>query len=367
MGASYFQSGLFASAMTLSFCCHAAASSLPESSLSPEQLESSLRNEQDWDWIKVDSGEWVKGRVKTLHSQSVEFDSDHFGLIQIDWADVVYIQTNRPMSVMLDGGEIVLGRLATEGGGLLVGDRAIRFERVVGIASASPRERDLWSASVSIGINFRSGNVEQKDFNSKAVLKRRTVKNNTRITYTGNYSESNSVVVASNQTAGVTHDYRISHKWFIRAIQAEFYRDPFQNRDSEWTVGFGAGYQIFDTSNLDWSIAAGPGFQRTEYVNVGPGEERTVTTPAFLISTFYEQDLTDNIDLLLEYQATLTESKAGRAKHDFYSALDVDLTKRLDLRLASSWKRIENPQPNNDGITPEKDDFTVTLGLEFEI
>lgn len=367
MGVSYFQSGLFASAMALFFCCPAAASSLPESSLSPDQLESSLRNEQDWDWVKVDSGEWVKGRVKTLHSQSVEFDSDHFGLIQIDWADVVYIQTTRPMSVMLDGGEVILGRLATEGGGLLVGDRQVRFERVVGIASASPRERDLWSASVSIGINFRSGNVEQKDFNSKAVLKRRTVKNNTRITYTGNYSESNAVVVASNQTAGVTHDYRISHKWFIRAIQAEFYRDPFQNRDSEWTVGFGAGYQIFDTSNLDWSIAAGPGFQRTEYVNVGPGEERTVTTPAFLISTFYEQDLTDNIDLNLDYQVTLTESKAGRAKHDFYSALDVDLTKRLDLRLASSWKRIENPQPDNDGITPEKDDFTVTLGLEFEI
>ena len=64
---------------------------------------------------------------------------------------------------------------------------------------------------------------------------------------------------------------------------------------------------------------------------------------------------------------TLTEEDAGRAKHDFYMALDVDLTSRLDLRLAGTWKRIESPQPDSDGITSEKDDFTVTLGLALEI
>jgi len=322
---------------------------------------------QQWDWIQVDSGEWVKGRIKTLHNQSVEFDSDHFDLISIDWEDIVYIQTGRTMSVLLDGGNIILGRLATENGRLMVGGMHVPFTQVVGIASASPREFDLWTADVSVGLNFRSGNVEQKDLNTKAVLKRRTVKSNTRMSYTGNYSESESEQLANNHTAEVTHDYRVSHKWFFRPIQAQYYRDPFQNRAAEWTVGFGAGYQIFDTPKTDWSVAAGPGYQRTEYVDVVPGEDRTVSTPAFLMGTFYEQELTGNIDIKLDYQVTLTESKAGRAKHSFYSALDVDLTKRLDLRFAGTWKRIESPQPDSDGITPQKDDFTVTLGLALEI
>ncbi len=322
---------------------------------------------QQWDWIQLDTGEWVKGRIKVLHEESVEIDSDHFDLISIDWEDVAYIRTGRVMSVLLDGGEVILGRLTTERGKLLVGGEPVEFPQVVGIASASPREFDLWSADISVGLNFRSGNVEQKDLNTKVALKRRTVKNNTRMSYTGNYSESESEELANNHTASLTHDYRISHKWFFRPIQAEYYRDPFQNRDAEWTVGLGAGYQIFDTPKLDWTVSVGPGYQRTEYVDVAPGEDRTVSTPAFLMGTFYDQDITDDIELEVDYQVTLTEAKAGRAKHDFYVALDVDLTSRLDLRLAGTWKRIESPQPDSDGITPEKDDFTATLGLALEI
>lgn len=333
----------------------------------PEVWQPPLFDVQQWDWIQLDTGEWVKGRLKVLHDESIEIDSDHFDLISIDWEDVAYIRTGRVMSVLLEGGDVILGRLTTENGKLLIGGEPAAFTDVVGIATASPREFDLWSADIAVGLNFRSGNVEQKDLNSKVVLKRRTVKNNTRMSYTGNYSESSSEQIANNHTAEMSHDYRVSNRWFFRPVQAQYYRDPFQNRAAEWTLGFGAGYQIFDTPKLDWSIAAGPGYQRTEYVDVAPGEDRTVSTPAFLIGSFYDHEITDNIDFQADYQVTLTETKGGRAKHDFYMALDVDLTSRLDLRLAGTWKRIESPQPDSNGITPEKDDFTATLGLSLEI
>jgi len=345
----------------------AADQTFDTASTPPEIWQPPSFDVQQWDWIQLDTGEWVKGRIKVLHEESVEIDSDHFDLISIDWEDVAYIRTGRVMSVLLDGGEVILGRLTTERGKLLVGGEPVEFPQVVGIASASPREFDLWSADISVGLNFRSGNVEQKDLNTKVSLKRRTVKNNTKMSYTGNYSESESEQLANNHTASLSHDFRISHKWFFRPIQAEYYRDPFQNREAEWTVGFGAGYQIFDTPKLDWTVSAGPGYQRTEYVDVVEGEDRTVSTPALLLGTFYDQEVTDNIDFQVDYQVSMTETKAGRAKHDFYMALDVDLTSRLDLRLAGTWKRIESPQPDSDGITPEKDDFTATLGLALEI
>ena len=345
----------------------AADQTFDTASTPPEIWQPPSFDVQQWDWIQLDTGEWVKGRIKVLHEESVEIDSDHFDLISIDWEDVAYIRTGRVMSVLLDGGEVILGRLTTERGKLLVGGEPVEFPQVVGIASASPREFDLWSADISVGLNFRRGNVEQKDLNTKVSLKRRTVKNNTKMSYTGNYSESESEQLANNHTASLSHDFRISHKWFFRPIQAEYYRDPFQNREAEWTVGFGAGYQIFDTPKLDWTVSAGPGYQRTEYVDVVEGEDRTVSTPALLLGTFYDQEVTDNIDFQVDYQVSMTETKAGRAKHDFYMALDVDLTSRLDLRLAGTWKRIESPQPDSDGITPEKDDFTATLGLALEI
>ncbi len=357
--------GALASALSLGAFC--ADQTYDAANSGPDSWQPPAFDVQKWDWIQLDSGEWVKGRIKGMHQESVEIDSDHFGVIDIDWEDVVYIRTGRVNAVLLEGGEVMLGRLSTDGGVLMVGGEPVDFKQVVGIATASPREFDLWSGDISVGINYRSGNVSQQDINTKAVLKRRTVKHFTRMSYTGNYSESEAQELVNNHTATISHDYRISRAWFVRAVQAQYYRDLFQNRASEWTVGVGAGYRIIDTPKLDWTVAAGPGYQRTEYLDVLPGEDRVVSTPAFLFGTFYDQEVTGNIDFEFNYQVTLTESRAGRAKHDFYSALDVDLTRRLDLRIATSWIRINRPQPGSNGITPEKDDVTLTLGLALEL
>ncbi|EKF74588.1 hypothetical protein A11A3_08175 [Alcanivorax hongdengensis A-11-3] len=323
---------------------------------------------QRWDWIQLDTGEWVKGHLKAMQEESVEIDSDHFDVISIDWEDVAFIRTGRTMSVLLDDGSTVLGSLDTEAGKLVIGGgEPVDFERVLGIASASAREFDLWSGDVAVGANFRSGNVDQKEFNATVMLKRRTAANSTRIGYTGNYAQNDGVENANNHRATLSHDYRVSRKWLFRPIQAEFNRDPFQNLDQQWLLGFGAVYSVFDTSKLDWVISAGPGYQRTQFVEVQAGQDRTVSTPAFLVGSTYSQDLTAAVDLDVTYQLVLTNEESGRASHDLYAALDVDLTKRLDFRVATTWSRIENPQPDADGVTPEKDDLRLTVGLSWDI
>ena len=63
-------------------------------------------------------------------------------------------------------------------------------------------------------------------------------------------------------------DIFISRKWFARVLQLEYNRDPFQNIDSQYNVGFGAGYFFFNQPKLEWSVIAGPGYQRTRFVEV---------------------------------------------------------------------------------------------------
>ena len=325
-------------------------------------------NLQRWDWIELTSGEWLKGTLRAMREDSIEFDSDKLDRLDIDWDDVASVYTGRVMSVLLNDGRIVLGKITTEKGQLVIGGgEPIPFNRILSVAIGSPREFDLWSADVSVGVNFRSGNVEQKELNTVVSVQRRTATSSARFNYQANYSEISSVKNVDNHRLNISDDFRISRKWFLRPVSFEYYRDPFQNRDSQWTLGFGAGYRIYETPKLDWSVAIGPGYQRTTFETVAAGEDRVVATPAVLFGTYYDQELTSAIDFEASYQVTATNTKAGRASHDFYSALDVDLTSRLDLRIAGTWTRIESPQPDEDNVTPEKDDFRLTIGLNLEI
>ena len=349
--------------------CHQAAyaSDVRESTSFQQAQQAVIFDTHRWDWIQLNSGEWLKGRIKMLYNRSLDINSDHFGVITVNWDDIAFIHTSHRLSVLLEGGEVLRGALSTRNGTLWVDEHAVPFEQVVSVASGSRSERDLWSANIAFGMNIRSGNVDQTDLNTRVSAERREVRYHSRLSYSGNYSESDDIKVANNHRAQLTHDYRVSHKWFLRPLQAEYYRDPFQNRAAEWTLGFGAGYQILDTPKQEWSVSAGPAYLRTEFVDVGPGEDRTRNTPAFLLGTVYSYDLTNNMDVNVDYQVTLTETSAGKARHNFYAALDVDLTQRLDLRIAGGWKRIERPQPDSDGLTPEKDDFTVIIGLAMDI
>ena len=46
-----------------------------------------------FDWVRLVSGEWLKGTVKRMRDDALEFDSDKLGLQNIDFADVTHIHS----------------------------------------------------------------------------------------------------------------------------------------------------------------------------------------------------------------------------------------------------------------------------------
>lgn len=44
----------------------------------------------EFDWVQLTSGEWLKGEIKSMYNESVEFDSDKLNLLRIDLQDVKY-------------------------------------------------------------------------------------------------------------------------------------------------------------------------------------------------------------------------------------------------------------------------------------
>lgn len=322
-----------------------------------------------WDWIQLTSGEWLKGELRSMARNVVDFDSDKLDELSLKWKDIRAIYTAKPMAVLQRDNSVAVGRLQMTDGRLTIegAGHAVAHDDVLSIAKGTQRELDRWFGNIAVGMDLRDGNVDQKDISADLNLRRRTAQSSLRLNYIGNYAEFDSVENANDHRVSTTYDYRLSRYWFVRPLYAEYFRDPFQNIDSRVTVGPGFGYYVFDEIDLSWTVSAGPAYQRTRYDDVPSGESRTVSTRAGFLSTNYDQELTSDLDVTFSYQVILMDDASGRAAHHAMLAFDVDLTRYLDLRLAGYWDRLEKPQPNERGERPQKDDFRVVVGLDLEL
>ncbi len=349
-------------------------SSKPEVKLGPPTPlwpDSAAEFDPLWDWIQVNTREWLKGKIKSMEHGRIVFDSDKVGILNLKWEDIRVLRSARPMAVFYNENSLILGRLTSEGNNLVVhgtaGDFRIAMENVVSMAAGSPEEIDYWSANISFGMNIRSGNTDQTDFNSTAEIQRRTARTNVKFGYRGNYSSTNEVLDSNDHRANLSYDILFSRYWYARPVSVEYYRDPFQNVDSQWTFGLGIGYFILDSAKQRWSVNAGPGYQMTRFVEVVQGSSLKENTPAFIVGTNYVQEVTPDVDFTATYNVTYTSRDAGRVERNATANLDVDLTKRFDLTLGLTWDHVAEPQADAQGTVPDQDDLRMTVGLKYEL
>jgi len=324
----------------------------------------------EFDWVQLTSGEWLKGEIVVLYDDTLEFDSDQLDTLSLDIDDIEQIRSARTVQVALIGGDVATGKLLVDGDEVrILGDQERKYERsqVLSITAGEPRERNFWSGRVGAGANFRRGNSDQTETNLVASLKRRTVKNRISLEYLANYNLTDDVTVTDNQRATAAWDRFVSDRFFLSPLQFEYFRDPFQNIAHRFTAGAGAGFQILDTPDIDWQVGAGFAYQHTRFDQVPAGDPESASTPAVQIRTSYDHELTDSIDLNVLYRFFLVNEESGRYTHHFLAGVDIELTGSLDFYATFVWDRIEKPRPTSDGVVPKKDDYRLNVGLGFDI
>jgi len=323
----------------------------------------------EFDWIQLTSSEWLKGELIALYNDSLEFDSDELDKVTLDWEDVRLVRTARIMEVRFLGQPPVKGRLFVDGDVVrIVGDEERQFDRadLLTIAAGEPTELSHWSGKVSFGANLRRGNTEQVEINTVARGLRRTVRNRIGLEYLGNYNVTNDVSTANNQRLNGDVDWFVSDRLFIRPLQLEYYKDPFQNIAQRWTVGAAVGYQLVDTSRVGWSVGVGPAYQHTTFDSVAEGASDHEATPALLVRTTYTNELTGKIDYRFDYAFSLTSQASGRYNHHLVTGVEIEGIAFLDLDLTLVWDRIQAPRPTETGEVPKKDDYRLIVGLGFD-
>lgn len=324
----------------------------------------------EFDWIQLKSGEWLKGELKVLYQKNLEFDSDELGLLKIDWEDVKQVLGHQVCSIRFEGPVTVTGLLQVTGDKVYVtrdGERQ-EFDRsqLIAMVPGEPRERNYWSAKISIGLNLSRGNTEQTQYSAIANIKRRTSATRFVTDYLGNFTKTQGIENVNNHRVNSYFDVFKSQKIFFRPVFGEYFRDPLKNIKSRVSLGAGMGYDIMDTSKTEWDVSGGLAYQTTRFESVEPGRDSSESTPAFVAGTHFNRELTKAVDFDFRYSLQIINKESGTYTHHLVAAFETELTGWLDFDVSFVWDRTEDPTLGADGTVPEKDDYYLIFGLGIE-
>lgn len=318
------------------------------------------------DWVQLKTGEWLRGQLKYVQEKKVEFDSDELGDLSLKLKNVRQIYPFQPMYAKFEGLEPAFGKIVISNGLVSVrGPEQLTRSReeLIGLTRSGIKGIKDWSGKLSVGLSLQSGNKHLATVSANGELDRRTPNTHLNLEYTANYGEANGVESANNQRVNLTYDINLNRRWFARPAQLEYYYDPVANISSRGTAGVGAGCHIFDREGLEWTVAAGPGYQYTRFETVEAGQAGSATTPAGVLQSIFKLDITRRLDLSLSYLGTLTSERAGLYTHHGVSTLSFEIKRHLDLEVSYTWDFLEKTQLRSNGQLPHKNDYYLTAGL----
>ena len=337
---------------------------------SPEWISSSAPP-VDFDWIQLSSGEWLKGDLKRLYQEKLEFESDKLDLLEFDWEDVEQVHGHQPHSVLIEGSVALVGilKIVDDEVYITTSKGVYEFDRrnIISIATGAEREINRWTAKVAFNFNLRKGNSDQVDWSTTAKIRRRTAETRFVADYLGIYHKTDGEETANSQRFSSYYDVFKTRKFYWRPVSGEYFRDPFSNTRNRVTVGTGIGYYIINTKKTDWDITPAFAYQYLQYQSVEPGQDTDTSTPALVVETIFDTELTKSIDFNASYKFQIVNQESGRYNHHSVTALEFEVTRWLDLNISFIWDRIQNPQPGEDGTVPKKDDFYLFLGIGFDL
>ncbi len=235
------------------------------------------------------------------------------------------------------------------------------------IAAGDPKEINYWTSKVTLGLNFRSGNQSQLDYNSKWAIQRRTPRTRYSLDYLGAVSRVDDVDTIDNQRVTTYFDYFYSRQFFFRPATFEYFRDPFQNIESRYTLSSQLGYTIIDTKVTGWDVTIGPGYQVITYSTVQEGEDPTRKSITGSVSTTFDRELTNKLDFNTELRFTMGDQDSGGLSTHWISTFEFELTKKFDFDVSFVWDRVQNPIADEDGVVPEQDDYRLILGIGLDL
>ncbi len=324
-----------------------------------------------FDWVKLTNGEWLKGEIKSMRQDDLEFESDEMDDQKLDWDDIAVLRSPKRLTYVQLDRTIFTGTAIIKDGLVVVDDNGVRHEfprdRLMSIVRG---DKDsfwgFWSGKASAGISFQRGNTDQTLFSYQGFIRRQTAITRTRLDFNGAISLLNGDQNENRHTGVIKLDIFLTPRFYITPGYFEVINDRFQNIDYKLTPAAGVGYHLIKRKKVKCDIELAVGYQYTYYHSVTAGQAPDEGNGAVIPIIRLETDPYKRVELDGLYRAQVTFPNTGNTTQHGEVILSIEITKILDVDASFFWDRLEQPVAYQDGVIPEKDDFKLTLGLGLE-
>jgi len=324
-----------------------------------------------YDWMRLTSGEWLKGRLKRMRDDRVEFDSDKLDLVKFDWEKVDQLHCPGINTYVFDGKLDVVGRAVITQGEVLVetaeGVETFPRTELLSIVDGEPRERNWWSSKLGLGFSANAGNTNQGSMNAYFELQRADYRTRTTLGYDGTVGYANREQNVNRHIGTVEVRLFLSRRWYFLPATAQFLNDKFQNLNFRATPGAVVGAHVFKTKKVEWDLEAGLGYQYLQSLTVPTGAKNPQSDGFVSVGTWAEFEFVDDVELTLEWQTNFVYTTIGNTNHTGRAKFSVEVTDIFDFETSFLFLRTEQPQPRADGTTPESNDYQLIVSVAFEI
>ena len=232
------------------------------------------------DEVQFSNGDRLTGKILTLKDGKLSFDSKIAGKIAIAWSEVATLTSDEPVTVVLDGGEVLVDKLvAADPGSVRTAGSDEGTPRTILLASALKLNPEpvAWHGTAVAGVDIERGNTVKTAANAAVDAVRRSEQD--RITfgaaYTGEQSqdadETGQHTTQRKMFGALQYDYFLAKQFYVYG-NARGEKDGVADLSLRFTAGAGVGYQWFETDTLKWNTEVGLSWVSENYSNHTPND-----------------------------------------------------------------------------------------------
>jgi len=327
-----------------------------------------------FDWIQLVSGEWLKGEIKRMRDDNLEFDSDELGMQSIDFADVVQIHSPHANTYAFDQRVSEMGRAVITADKVIVeteeGTKTFDRSELQSIVSGGEHERDWWWMKLRFGLTLNRGNTNQLTYNIEFHTRREDDVTLLDLDYNATFGRTDGVQNVKRHLGEFKFLVFLSKRWFLSPAFGQLFNDAFQNIKFRATPAAGAGIHLVDAPKAKWDFQTGLGYQYLNYLDGATAPhgnpQNDMLVPIF---TYADFDITGDIELTVSWRTNLIPTTIGNTNHTGKADLSVELTSVIDLDVAFLFLRTNDPAPPPDPTAPpvQKNDYQLVLGIAVEL
>jgi hypothetical protein len=333
-----------------------------------------------FDWVRMVSGEWLKGDMKRMRDDNLEFDSDKLNMQNIDFADVSHVHSPVVNTYVFDDRISVTGRAVITPDKVIVetidGTKTFPRSELESIVAGGEREKDWWSMKLRFGLTLNKGNTDQLTYDINFNTRREDRLTLLDLNYNASFGQTEGTQNVNRHLGELDFKVFLSSRWFVTPLFGQIFNDRFQNIQLRATPAAGAGIHIIDVPNVKWDFQTGVGYQYLDYKDAtllagGSDPQNDAFIPLY---TYADFDITGDLDLTLSWLTNLVVTTIGNTNHTGKADFAIELTSVLDLDVAFLYLRTEEPAPPappapGDPVPDpiQKNDYQLIVGISLEL